>query len=204
MDVPVRQTYTYRVPDGLRGALHVGSLVRVPVRGREVRGVVARMSLFTDAPKQRLKAIENILTPEYVISPDLMALGQWMTEYYLGGGQARRSARSVFFGLNDEKPRTERRLALADGMKWEGIALDSPQALEAAGLPSLTARQRQVVRYFIETLNEPITRADLTRREGCSASVVDALIQKKILSEAIATIERDDAYSKPVANGQSH
>ena len=199
VDLPVRRTYTYRVPDGLRATMRVGAMVRVPVRGRTANGVIARLSLFTRAPKQRLKAIESILSPEYAIPPDLMALGEWMTEYYLGGPGETLGAIS-FFGLSDEKPRTERLLALADAEKWEGVALDSPDAVATAGLSPLTSRQRQVARFFLETLNEPITRADLARCEGCSPSVIEALLAKGALVETTGTIEREDGYGKPSPN----
>ncbi|MBN1866889.1 primosomal protein N' [Candidatus Sumerlaeota bacterium] len=196
VDLPVRRTYTYRVPAWLRATIRVGSMVRIPVVGRRTSGVVTRLSVFTEIPKRKIKSIERILTPEYWIAPDLLSLGGWMTEYYLGGPGETLSA-IAFFGLHDETPRTERRLCLADPARWQDVPLDSDEERARRGLPDVTPRQREVVRFFLEELNEPIARSDLTRREGCSAGVIDILLRKGVLSERLASVERGDAYASP-------
>jgi primosomal protein N' len=216
--LPVRHTYTYRVPAGLREFVRVGAMVRVPVRGRAASGVIARLSLFTRAPKKRLKSIDKILTPEYAIPPDLMALGEWISEYYLSGPGETLGA-IAFFGLSDEKPRTERQLILSESLN-EGLNLDQGFlpvrragrdagrcAQEGGAGPSespktlaLTQRQSEVVRFFVDNLNEPITRAELMRRvrcstgRPCSAGVIDALIRKGALREQTESVERGDGY----------
>ena len=203
VNLPVGRAYTYRVPDGLRHLARVGAMVRVPVRGRTTEGVIARLSLHTDAPKRRLKSIEDVLTPEYCLPPDLMALGRWVTQYYLSGPGETLACLS-FFGLHEEKARTERRLTLDRFAEWEDMALDDKAALAAAGLPEVTPRQAQVVRFFIETINAARTRAELMREEGCSASVVDALLKKGVLAEREETVDREDEYARTIDEPTAH
>jgi primosomal protein N' (replication factor Y) len=200
VNIPIQRSYTYRVPAELLGEIAVGAAVRVPVRDRRESGVVVRLSLHTTVPKQRLKSIERILSPGYRIPPDLLALGEWIASYYLAGPGETLSTIS-FFGLYDEKVRTERRLTLRDFEKWEDVPLDDAEALATRGLPKLTVRQRDVVRFFLDEFNAPVTRAELMRREGCSAPVVDALLEKGALEEAFEAIERNDGYQSRETDG---
>lgn len=194
VNLPVDRAYTYRVSDALRPQVRVGAMVRVPVRGRTTEGVILRLSLHTDAPKRRLKAIESVLTPAYRLPPDLMALGRWVGEYYLSGPGETLGCLS-FFGLHEEKARTERRLALDRFQDWEDVALDDKNALADIGLPPVTARQAQVIRFYIETVNAPRTRAELMRQEGCSASVIETLVKKGVLCEREEAVERVDEFA---------
>jgi primosomal protein N' (replication factor Y) (superfamily II helicase) len=191
VNLPVHQTYTYKIPEGLQAHVAPGRMVRVPVRKRQVEGVVVALTDKTNAPKNRLKPIEKILTPDYHIAPDLMALGRWMSNYYLAGpGEALASI--TFFGLSDEKPRREQRYRLAH-FADDASASDLPEALMD---DSLTEAQRDVVRCLEEELNAPMTQAELCRRSNRSASVVKTLEDKGVLTADSYEQERDDQYSQ--------
>ncbi|MFW6287099.1 MAG: DEAD/DEAH box helicase, partial [Candidatus Sumerlaeota bacterium] len=191
VNLPVHQTYTYKIPAGLAPHVVPGCMVRVPVRRRSVEGVVVRLTDQTDAPKNRLKPLEKVLTPEYCVSADLMALGRWMSEYYMAGrGEALASI--AFFGLSDEKPRREQRYRLA---RFDHGATDGELA-EALLDDTLTEAQREVVRCLVEELNSAMTQAELCRRSGRSASVVKTLEDKDILTSETYEQEREDQYSQ--------
>lgn len=69
--------YTYRVPD--TETVHVGSLVRVPVRGRSREGVVVEMLAGADVP--RVQPIRAILGPG--LTPDIVHLCHSVAAHYL-------------------------------------------------------------------------------------------------------------------------
>ena len=295
---PVRQTYTYQVPDGLRRLVRPGCMVRVPILNQKAEGVVASLSSATSLPLKKIKFLESVLTPEYAIAPDLMDLGAWMTEYYLGGPGETLSAVS-FFGLREQKRVTERRLVLNDPSLWSGETTRSESPAPPAPLvhpapsessappaplvppvpsessacpaplvpparsessaphaplvspapsqspaspapapasensaaalapspaaalapspaahtvppaaapapPAITARQREIVAFFQENLNEAITRSELMRRVKCSREVIAALLRKGVLAEQTTELDRPDGYRQQAAAGQPH
>jgi len=130
---PVRHTYTYQVPDGLRRLVRPGCMVRVPILNQKAEGVVVSLSSATSLPLKKIKFLESVLTPEYAIPPDLMDLGAWMTEYYLGGPGETLSAVS-FFGLREQKRVTERRLVLSEPSLWAGKSA-LPETTDSLDVP---------------------------------------------------------------------
>jgi len=72
----------YKVPEALRAAAKVGSLVRVPV-GRMIRlGVVGVFGPPADFPADRLKSLSAVVYPFPALTPDLLELARWMAGYY--------------------------------------------------------------------------------------------------------------------------
>jgi len=208
---PIRPTYTYRIPPALAAWVRPGSMVRVPVRGQSAEGVVVRLSSTSPTPDTKLKDIAQVLTPEYAIPPDLLKLGEWMSEYYLAGpGEA--LATIAFFGLTDQQSRTERLLALSE----EGVRVatsqllkpepdaSSPEPVRTDGPPPVrvTAKQALVLRALIEACNEPLAPADLRQRAGCSESVLEGLLKRGLLMEDRRTVERHDAYGGPITGAE--
>jgi primosomal protein N' (replication factor Y) len=77
--VPLDTAFTYTVQP-----LHppcVGARVIVPFRNEKLIGIVTR--LHDDPPPVEAKAIESILDAEPILSPSLMELGKWISQYYL-------------------------------------------------------------------------------------------------------------------------
>ena len=77
----VDRTFDYVVPAKLRERVAVGSLVRVPFGGRNVRGIVT--SLGTWAPDRELETILSAPLRAPVAPPPLPALYEWLAERYL-------------------------------------------------------------------------------------------------------------------------
>jgi len=80
LPVPVRQLFTYRVPDALEAATVPGAPVEVPFRGRAVRGVVVERIASTPLEKV-LDATRVLGAP--LLSAHVLALARWVAEYYL-------------------------------------------------------------------------------------------------------------------------
>ncbi len=80
--IPIDKTLTYAVPGEMGGVLRVGMRVAVPVKTRLVAGVV--VSLGTAGPEDgELRPLRGIVDEVPVITPTLMKLSRWMSEYYI-------------------------------------------------------------------------------------------------------------------------
>jgi primosomal protein N' (replication factor Y) len=80
LPVPVRQLFTYRVPDALDDAARPGAPVEAPFRGRLARGVVVERIAST--PLERVRDLARVLGAP-LLSPHMLALARWVAEYYL-------------------------------------------------------------------------------------------------------------------------
>src|SRR5262245_57326712 len=80
LPVPVRQLFTYRVPEALDTAALPGVPVEVPFRGRTSRGVLVERIVNT--PLDNVRDISRVLgTP--LLSSHVLALAKWVADYYL-------------------------------------------------------------------------------------------------------------------------
>ena len=80
LPVPVRQLFTYRVPEALDAAAVPGAPVEVLFRGRAVRGVLVERIAGT--PLENVRDILKI-TGAPLLSAHLLELTRWVSEYYL-------------------------------------------------------------------------------------------------------------------------
>jgi len=80
LPLPVRQTFTYRVPEALEGRVRPGVQVVVPFRGRKARGFVV-----TRVKETALEKVHDVVEAlgEPVFSPHLLALAGWIADYYM-------------------------------------------------------------------------------------------------------------------------
>jgi len=80
--VPLRTTFTYRVPEPLREQVYAGSRVLVPFRKNSLVGVV--VELADTAPEGTpVRDIIKGLDLEPALTPKLLELGRWIAGYYL-------------------------------------------------------------------------------------------------------------------------
>jgi primosomal protein N' (replication factor Y) len=76
----IRQPLTYRVSDSL--PVRPGQRVQVPLGTRNVTGIALRPAGRL-APAIQARQVLRVLDPEPVLSPELLELGQWISDYYL-------------------------------------------------------------------------------------------------------------------------
>lgn len=75
------QTYTYAVPQSLRGRVAPGSLVTVPFRASQYSGIVAGLADSTSLAE--VKSVESLLDPQPVVDAPRIDLARWMALEYL-------------------------------------------------------------------------------------------------------------------------
>src|SRR5688500_10458015 len=88
---PIPDLLTYALPPEWRGLVRPGMRVLVPLGGRVVTGCV--VALQETPPGETPKAVPDVLDDQPALTPDLLALTQWMAGYYMATwGETRRAA----------------------------------------------------------------------------------------------------------------
>jgi primosomal protein N' (replication factor Y) len=82
LPVPLRNTFTYAIPEELRAQVQPGSRVLVPFRKKSLVGVVVE---FAETPPAdtKIREIAKVLDLLPALTPKLLELGQWIAGYYL-------------------------------------------------------------------------------------------------------------------------
>ena len=84
LPLAIRDCYTYSIPDGLSMPAP-GTRVLVPLMRKEVRGIVLREHTepVTEDFVAKIKPILSVSETAPVVSPEQLALWQWMSSYYM-------------------------------------------------------------------------------------------------------------------------
>ena len=80
LPLPVSQPYWYRLPPGIADRVAPGARVVVPVRAREMIGIVTDLG---DAPREDLKSVLLAPDPNPLLPPRLLDLAAWIGRYYV-------------------------------------------------------------------------------------------------------------------------
>ena len=82
LPVPVNRPYIYAVPDALAERVRVGARVLVPLRGRKAVGIVTEAVSRQPAAGVSAKSILAVPDDQPALSPALLQLGRWISDYY--------------------------------------------------------------------------------------------------------------------------
>ncbi len=82
LPLPIPAPYTYRIPDTLGDRVTPGARVVVPVRSREVIGVVVKVDVSEPEGQVELKSILGTPDPEPALTTELLEVATWMAGYY--------------------------------------------------------------------------------------------------------------------------
>jgi primosomal protein N' (replication factor Y) len=83
LPLPLRRTFTYRVPESIAERVVPGVEVQVPFRGRPRRGFVVERTRENPLPEgTAVQSITAALGPP-LFSPHLLSLTRWIADYYL-------------------------------------------------------------------------------------------------------------------------
>lgn len=91
--VPLRRTFTYRVPDALATEVKVGSRVRVTFARRRVVGTIVALPETDPGEEVAVRDLEGLAEDEPEVDATILALTRFVADYYLcGWGEAIESA----------------------------------------------------------------------------------------------------------------
>ena len=83
LPVPLRRQFDYLpLANTAASNYHVGSRVRVPFGRQQLIGFVLSIVSETDVPMDKLKPITECLDPASLVSPHILELCQWLSNYY--------------------------------------------------------------------------------------------------------------------------
>lgn len=181
---PVFQTFVYRVPPSLRGRVVPGVRVRVPFGRRSEIGLV--QSVAETAPGRPVRDIGEVLDSEPVVSPALMSLCRWTSEYYAAPpGLVYRAALPPGM-LGDTAP------AGSAQLKRQVIELiaETPTLLERDAVFGRARRQRQAFET-LEAIGGSAPVAHLETHYGFARAVLRGLVDRGLASISLEAVTRD-------------
>ncbi len=107
--VPLRNTFTYAIPDAMRDSVRPGSRVLVPFRNKSLVGVVVEC-VQQAPPGTKIREITKLMDFLPALTPNLIELAHWIAGYYLAPvGEIFRAMLPPVTEL-----RTERQIVLTD------------------------------------------------------------------------------------------
>jgi len=190
LPVPVSRAYIYEVPPELADRVIPGARVVVPLRRRNVVGIVTDVVGPQSSVGIALKAIKAAPDAEPALSPALLDLGRWMSDYY-----------GAPLGLSLR--------ALLPGPLWSVARPAGPApaaerlfVLTGNGMGSLLERERRFKRSpkrraayeTVEALGGSAPVSHLVNQLRLPRNSLDALVQ-----QGLARIERVPEMRDPFA-----
>ncbi|MDA0986271.1 MAG: primosomal protein N' [Bacteroidetes bacterium] len=160
--LPIQKEFTYKIPNELQTIISIGSIVEVPFGKRKLTGVVS--SFPETSTIQNIKNIISIAENNITLSPDLIELGKWMSEYYHAPlGDVLNSFYPTALTEPNVKEKTETFISLSKNK----IDL------------KLTAKQNSVISFLKN--KENVKLVDLLNELKLGLSVIHNLVDKNIL-----------------------
>ncbi len=182
----------YRVPSSIVGRLGIGSLVKMPLRGRHESGVVLELGMEPELPREKLKYVSASEQPFPVLTPDLVALARWMSTYYAC------SLESVFEAMIPASVRKGMGRRILQHLRL----LRKLEAEELATLEKRAPNQLLVYRFLAaQPEGKSFQKAELLTRLNLSPSCVDSLVKKGVVEQQHSAVERG-AYDDELADAE--
>jgi primosomal protein N' (replication factor Y) len=213
LPVPLDRTFTYAVREGqapLRGAR-----VIAPFRNQKLIGVVTAVNSRVPADFE-LRFLEAVLDDEPLLSDDLLALAEWMAQYYLAPlGEVLRGMlplmaevrRTVYYRITDlgrdvlaacldgesaKSPVSKARPGAAGefpGLKSE--TWGTPHSAKRRG--KLSAEEQDLEHRVLTRLaaGEPVKVSTLRTATAATLPVLAGMVRKKWIARETAAAERD-------------
>jgi len=184
LPLPLFQTFTYAVEEGLANPVAIGSRAVVPLRNGKEIGVVVGLPDVSPL-KRKPKAVLESPDAEPAIGASLLELCKWMADYYIVplGVTLRAVLPAALTGAEDPHParKTQRVVRLG---------VDIPSLLQRDKVFA-RARQQRTVFELVESLGGRTTVEQLTSQGEFSPSVLKSLEKRGYVIIENEEIERD-------------
>jgi primosomal protein N' (replication factor Y) len=189
LPLPLFQTFTYAVEEGLANPVVVGSRVVVPLRnGKEIGVCVGVMEL--SPLKRKPKAVLESPDAEPVVSASLLDLCKWMADYYIVplGVVLRTVLPAALTGAEDPRPARKTRRVVR-------LGADIPSLLQR-DKSFARARQQRTVFELVESLGGNTSLENLSAQIDFSPSVLKSLEKRGLIIIEEEEVERDPFASR--------
>jgi primosomal protein N' (replication factor Y) len=195
LPLPVFQTFTYAVEGTPAHPVVAGSRVLVPVRNRRAIGICLGPAAETIS---RTRAILDVPDSEPVLSPALLALCRWISDYYVAplGIVLRAVLPAALTGSDAPRPAVRSR-------RVAQISRRLPSLQERDVLFGRAARQRALYEA-LESLGGEADISHLTQQLGFSPTVLHGLVAKGLIDIRTDEVRRDPFAARPIVPPAIH
>lgn len=180
--VPLRRgdlRLTYRIPPGMAGIV-VGSLVTVPLRRHREQALVLSVSGACQWDENKVKNVSALHSQEAVLTPELLEVAQWMSEYYM----------APFSTVIETMLPAPIRKGMGPKAEYLAEIVRSPREEDFQRLSSRAKRQAELLRFLMQQ-DGAVQRNLLLRRTGMSSSVLEGLVEKGWVRLSRRMVERE-------------
>ena len=184
LPLPLFQTFTYAVEEGLANPVVVGSRVVVPFRNRKEVGVCIGVSDISPL-KRKPKAVLESPDAEPAIGAQLLELCKWMADYYIVplGVVLRTVLPAALTGAEDPRPTRKTRRVVS-------LGATIPTLLQREKTFARSKRQRAVFE-LIESLGGKTSVENLSAQLDFSPSVLKSLEKRGLVVVDEEEVDRD-------------
>ena len=179
LDQKMDRELDYAIPEGMQGRIWVGSRVRVPLRQQLLLGTVLELQEQTQA--RGLREIHEVVGEEAVLSPVLLRMAQWISDYYCCPISA--VVRSVL-------PNVIRRAEMSFKKQVFIYLTRSLADDERVALKQKSPKQHAVLEH-LERVACPVLATELLAVCKANASSLSALVKKGLVEKRAEILRRE-------------
>jgi len=185
---PLRQHFDYLPPAQSKQSDYLpGARILVPFGRRTLTGILLSVSNQSDVPVEKLRPAIQILDSEPLLSPEIMSLLKWASEYYHHPiGDAMQHALPVL--LRQGKV-TKARCEIVWQLSEQGLAADINELKRAP-------KQAALLQQLKKQPEHPLSKEDFNQQHSHWRTPLAALVKRGWVSE----IERRGLLSDDVGN----
>ncbi len=186
LPVPLRRSFTYRIPETMRGAIRLGARLKVPFGKRSLTGYA--VELHADLPtdiefdESKIKEIIEVSDDEPLITPEILKLTQWTADYYASFWGEMLKA-SLPAGINNEKVKPKRRKAVR-------LCRNAGALPRTPAEKTLTEQQQKIVDLLTANGGEMLF-TDVIEQAATNASPINTLVKRGLLEIYVEDVMRD-------------
>lgn len=183
LPVPLRRSFTYRIPEKLRPLIKLGARLMLPFGRRDLTGYA--VGLHADLPpdveidESKIKDVIELTDEEPLVTPEILELTKWTADYYASFWGEMLKA-SLPAGINTERVKPKRRKSVR--------LIGSNGSVE--GEKPLTDVQSVIINVLTENGGEMLF-TDLIERASTNASPIMTLAKRGYLEVYVDDIMRD-------------
>jgi primosomal protein N' (replication factor Y) (superfamily II helicase) len=188
LPIPLRRSFTYRLPPGMSGTVKPGARLMLPFGRRELTGyavdVHAELPADVEIDESKIKDVIQVLDEEPLITPEILELTRWTADYYASfWGEMLKAALPA--GINSEKVKPKRRKSVRLLPTHQAESATALNEQHRAILDLITANSGQM--YF----------TDVLEKAGSSASPINTLVKRGFVEIFV-----DDEMRDPLAGAE--
>jgi len=183
VNIPLKQLFSYRVPDSLQCQIEVGSRVDIPLGRRTTIGFV--LGLRRDRA-EGLKDLHGVSDAELLLPPKLIKLLRWAADYYCYPiGQVVRSALPA--GLGSDK-------------RCPAILTELVYAAQNCDFKPRGKKQQEVLQFIVE--EGTVSQSQICKRFSSPHAVLKRLVEMEYLETSRQERLRDPFLSEKIPEDQ--